>query len=208
MKRLFAMVLALSMLLGMSAALAATVYPITPLDIDEIEPLPDEFEARVGFSLKDVTERGVYIQICDEMCYAAADIDALRAGDTILYLDEEIVVRAIEGENGKSINGGYDNGGVTLWLDEDGNYVPLEYESPVFVVIDGATVEFTDEVVFRRWHEDEDGAIADDMLEITVPAAEVKNALAETGYDDFGPAEMVALFKNEKLAELTLNYTP
>ena len=208
MKRFFAMVLALSMLLGMSAALAAAVYPITPLDIDEIEPLPNEFEAHISFSLRDVTRRDVELHICSDLRYAAADIDALRAGDTILYADEEIVVQTIEGENGKSINGGYEDGGVTLWLDADGSYVALEYESPVFVDIDGAKVEFADEVVLRRWHENEDGSIADDMLETTVPAAEMMRALLKTGYFDFGPASTVALFRNEQLAELTLNYTP
>lgn len=203
MKKIFALVLALTLVFG--AAFAAEIRPLTSVNMEESL---DDCQLRVGIKVADVTETNVVAEVYDEMRYDAVEVIEMQVGDTIEYMGEDITVESIDEDYSKFVNGGDVNGGVTLCPDEGGTFIALEYESPAYMLLGCAELTFADEVTYRHWHEAEDGSIADDMIEKVVPAAEVKAALSEDGWDAYYPDQLSVLIEGGKVTEVTVNYVP
>lgn len=104
-------------------AAARTVAPMQePVDLanlaDGIYP--------VAFNPGDVLSgaSGIYmnaVHVYTEDWYDIVDIDALKAGDSIVVDGETLLVESVEDDGAVIINGGFEAGGATLVGEEDGN---------------------------------------------------------------------------------------
>lgn len=205
MKKTFAALLALVMIACAFTAFAAEIAPMKVIDMNDL----NECVINVAFTPDDVTESSIHVVVYEDAMYDEAEVSALAVGDTITYNNAPVVIKTIEEEDGVvKINGGDDEGGITLYDFEGGAYIAFEFETPAMIVDGEADFELADEVIYSHWAMDEDGAVLDEMTVHTAPAAELKALLKEEEADDFSPYNTVLTIEDNKVTEITVFFTP
>ena len=110
--------------------------PETPVTDDgtSIKPIPSSFDPTnledcvfpVSFTNDDIelNDEGTFVlhmTVWEQELFDAADIAALKAGDTIVVRGETVAVASVEqADNVVHINGGLENGGITMAPSESG----------------------------------------------------------------------------------------
>lgn len=206
MKKILAIAMTLMLLLA-SCAFAAEIKPLESVDM--AGDLNDCM-LHVGFKLDALSEDALIADIYDEMRYDVVDVLEMKVGDTISYLGEDYTVESIEEDYCILINGGSEEGGITLLGDEGGTYIALDYETTAYLMVGQAEFPLADEVVFSYWQEDDDGGIMDDLATETVAKADLKSAMtARFDYaDSFYASECVITVEGGVITEVTINYVP
>lgn len=205
MKKILSAILTLVLVLTACAAFAAEIKPLVSVNMEESL---DDCMLRVGFKLDSVSEDRIFADIYDEMRYDAVEVTQLAVGDTISFMGEDFTVETIDVDYSTFVNGGYEEGGVTLCPDEGGTYIGLFYETPAYMIVGCAELILADEITYSHWQEAEDGSISDEMIVTVIPAAELKNVLTEEGGDAFYPDSMVVTVEGGKVTAVTVNYVP
>lgn len=201
MKKVLAILMAMVLISGV--AFAATIQPIDSVDM--AAELAGKYF--VDIKMENVTDAGMVVDIYEAQAYDAAEVEKLAVGDVVVLNGEEVTVESIEIEYSTLINGGDEEGGVTLCPEEDGkSYVALNFESPIFMLCGQAELPFADEVSYAHWTEDEEGNVmlAEEAGFQTIPAAQIKDQLAQ---DELYGMPSITV-EDGKIVELVIEYTP
>lgn len=164
---------------------------------------------RIGFALSDVTAEGINATVYQDMIYDAVEVSTLAEGSVIDYMGQLVKVQTVaEGDDGcVLLNGGQDNGGVTLVPYEGGTYYAAEGEEIARYGAFQMLLPFAPEVTYTHWFETADGIAMEDTVQI-VPAAEMQSVLAAEGRDVFLPNGVSAELTNGQIEVLHLEYSP
>lgn len=203
MKKSLMLLLALILAFTACTAFAATIAPSMSVDISAI----DNCELHVAFKLADVTDTAIHADICDVLLYDAGEIDQLQIGDVISYRGKDVAVKSIAVDNCVEINGGIHEDGITLFPNEGGAYIAYSENTPVYVSVGSADLPLADQIAFRHWQQDDLGGIMDEYARSVVPAAQLKDLLANEG-DPLYPDSTVVTIENGKIIQVTIIYTP
>ncbi len=132
--------------------------------------------------------------------YEEAFVPMLKAGDTIVIGGESILIDSIEDSNGiYMINGGLDEGGYDLIVDEDGTYRERGYDDiRTYGEIGKATLPIADDCVIT------------DNADLDNP--DRKLTLEELAADDtaygFNERNTMLTVEDGKITEIARSYTP
>lgn len=211
MKKLLAIVLSLALLVC-AAACAETVKRVPGVDMEAEDSLKDCM-VKVSFSSEMMDETSVYSLIWDEIRYDIAEIGQLKVGDTIETSEGDVTIETLTKEDGViEINGGYDNGGVTLWsVDEDNCWVEKDMEMNAIVAVGQAQLTFADIVAISIYNMNEDLSPTGEGYDtIVVPAAKAAAELTRIaemmGIEEFSPYSTTATMENGVLTGITIDY--
>lgn len=112
-----------------------TVTPVEDVNANAADGLSAAVEDggyHVAFDARGIDDDGtVEVEFFTYDMYAPADIDSIANGNSIVMMGRDMRVDAIEhytapdGAAAADINGGYENGGHTLRLEDDGYYRPV-----------------------------------------------------------------------------------
>ena len=186
---------------------ARTVAPMT-VDVD-VTHLPDGTWP-VAFNRGDIFSgaSGIYmnsVHVFTEDRYAAEDIEALAAGDSIVVEGETIEVKSVDFGGDVAVNGGLDGeNGVELRLDaETGFYYVSGYNDLATYTDHGVTTLMIDD--------DTSYTDVSDPTQNPVMArgAEIVDAIAKAGEDaSFDQYNTRVTIENGRLAAMSHLYTP
>lgn len=197
-----------------SCAFAAEIFPLSQYEISGDGYVLDNCTAYIGFDVADVSETDMFADIYSEDCFDIVDIEILTEGDTIYVGGMPVEVETIEKKDGElQINGGFDNGGVTLFSYENSNgWVPVEWDLPIYTLIGQGPLTFADQVSVSVYQMEEDLSLAGEGYDtVTVPAAQVKDELkkiAEKLGEEFFPEQASVTFENSAVTEIKIDYVP
>lgn len=113
-----------------TAASAVTIYPLPDSTMDTLD------NATIAISLEEgdayVDDAGIMrmnVKVYTYDRFDLVDIAGLKAGDTIVKHDAEVVVTSVERNDFGTvlINGGLENGGFDLFTDDSGVYFELGF---------------------------------------------------------------------------------
>jgi len=137
--------------------------------------------------------------------YEASDISMLQIGDTILYNGREMTVELIEDRSGELyINGGYEEGGCNLTLNEENRYVAkLPDDYPTYTSHGGITLPIAESLV-----------LSDSINDPSKPAiagfddlSDYKDTLEEWS-SDYTQLNTTVQITNSKVTAITRIWTP
>lgn len=131
MKKVFALVLALCLTLALVACgssdtpddsntpdAGAEPMKVSPLATDIDASAITDAELAVSFDAASLHTEGdamtLDVTLYDFVKYDAQEVSQLKEGDTIVVDGQDMVITSIDDSNGYVINGGYDEGGLTL----------------------------------------------------------------------------------------------
>lgn len=131
MKKVFALVLALCLTLALAAcgsinAPADSDTPAAGGETLKVSPLASDIDASAitdaqvaaSFDAAALHTEGesmtLDVTLYDFVKYDAQEVSQLKEGDTIVVDGKDMVITSIDDSNGYVINGGYDEGGLTL----------------------------------------------------------------------------------------------
>lgn len=228
MKKTIALLLILS-LLG-CAALAARIEPLPGVDMSQSL---DDSQFSVCIADGYLNGNVLKVMIYNRQTYAAADVEKLQVGDSIVFMGKEYPIESITLDNSLYINGDHEineeESSFTLVRDEvsdsviypeakDGSYTGFYYESPEYLEVGQAEFPLADEIIYRHWQPyDEEGGIAEEMSTDTVTPDEFKAILEANSYtpDDpndeiilLAPEEAVIRTEGGRIVELDIYYRP
>ena len=210
MKRILTLVLALAMLFCVAAS--AETYSIQHSNI--METGLDDGTFYVGFALDDVTDTDITASIYEEVSYDLVDVHYMQVGDTLETADGEIEITSKEEDEAGNIliNGGEDEGGVTLKsFDEDNGYHSMVGDLIERMLVGQAQLTLADEVTISIFKHDEAWSPLDGYDVVTVAAADVaatlKDSLSGLG-EELTPYQATALVESGVVTEITVNYVP
>ena len=165
----------------------------------------------VGFAAADVSDTGIFVTIYDEVSYDLVDVNHLTVGDTLETADGDIEVVSKEtDEHGYIlINGGEEEGGVTLLAaDEDNCYHAMAFDLVKKMTMRQATLTLADEVTISIYKHDEDLSPTEEGYDsVTVAAADAGGRQAEFS-DEYTPYQTRAIVENGVLTEIIVDYAP
>ena len=191
-----------------TCAFAAEIQPAT--DVNMEENFGDRI-LHVGFKPDALTEDKLVADIYEQQIYDIVDVNQLAVGDTITYLGEEVTVEAIaDTEVGKEINGGVEEGGITLLTEDDANgFIAYGMDNPVYLMLGCAEFTFADEVTVHHWIQNEDGSVDPEALTTdTIAGNEVKDFFAEDNAEIFVPAQVRIHVVDYVIDEIFIDYIP
>lgn len=169
----------------------------------------------VGFAVEDVSDTEIFVTIYDEVSYDLVDVNHLSIGDTLETVDGdiEVVSRETDEYGYILINGGAEEGGVTLLAaDEDDCYHAMSYELVEKMAMGQANLTMADEVTVSIYKHDEFLSPTEDGYNsVTVAAADVAGQLMEFSEEyapEFTPYQTRAVVENGFLIELIVDYVP
>ncbi len=175
-------------------------------DID-VNNLPDGIYP-VAFNRGDVMKgaSGTYmnaVHIFTEDWYDIVDIDMLKVGDSIVADGETLVVKSIERGEDVLINGGLDEGGVTLTNPEDTNgYRFWGYDDMSAYTEQGVTTLQVDPSATYTDSSD----IESDPVKADYDG--IVDAMLAAKYDDFDQYNTTVRIENGRVVEIVRTYTP
>lgn len=109
------------------------------------------FTAPVSFAAADVKKDGdkitLTMKVYEQELFDAVEVSQLKAGDTITAGGEAVKITKIEEikTGGVAINGGYDNGGITLFPGDGGTYYQVkENDAKTYQEVGTATLPLGD----------------------------------------------------------------
>ena len=169
----------------------------------------------VGFAVEDVSGAEIFATIYDEVFYDLADVNHLSVGDTLETADGDIEV--VSGETDEYgcvlINGGAEEGGVTLFAaDEDNCYRAMSCDLVEKMAMGQAALTMADEATVSIYRHDEFLSPAGEGYDsVAVAAADVAGQLAEFSEEsasEFTPCKTGAVVENGVLIEIIVDYVP
>ena len=110
---------------------AKSIKP-TPVANIDLEHPQEGFNAPVSFTAADVKKDGdkitLTMKVYEQELFDAVEVSQLKAGDTITAEGKEVKVTEAKElkAGGIAINGGYDNGGITLFPGDGGTYYQVK----------------------------------------------------------------------------------
>lgn len=129
---------------------AKSIKP-TPVANIDLEHPQEGFNAPVSFAAADVKKDGdkitLTMKVYEQELFDAVEVSQLKAGDTITAGGEEVKITKIEEikTGGVAINGGYDNGGITLFPGDGGTYYQVkENDAKTYQEVGTATLPLGD----------------------------------------------------------------
>ena len=162
----------------------------------------------VAFDPGDVASlsSGVFmnaVQIYTEDWYDIVDISTLEVGDTIVVAGEPIEVKSIDRSDGVAINGGLDEGGITLGGVEDTNGLRVwDYDDLSSYTLRGTTTLVLDPSATYT-----DGS--DPEAEpVTVGYDDIVAAINGAEMDSFTPYNTTVTIEGGKVVEINRIYVP
>lgn len=127
---------------------AKSVKPAPSANIDLKDP---EGTNAVSFTAADVKKDGdkitLTMKVYEQELFDAVEVSQLKAGDTITAGGEAVKITKIEEikTGGVAINGGYDNGGITLFPGDGGTYYQVkENDAKTYQEVGTATLPLGD----------------------------------------------------------------
>lgn len=132
MKKVFALVLALCLTMALVACgssdtpddssntpdAGAEPMKVSPLATDIDAGAITDAELAVSFDAASLHTEGeamtLDVTLYDFVKYDAQEVSQLKEGDSIVVVGQDMVITSIDDSNGYVINGGYDEGGLTL----------------------------------------------------------------------------------------------
>ena len=124
--------------------------PMAMANMDLKHP-KEGFTAPVSFAAADVKKDGdkitLTMKVYEQELFDAVEVSQLKAGDTITAGGEEVKITKIEEikTGGVAINGGYDNGGITLFPGDGGTYYQVkENDAKTYQEVGTATLPLGD----------------------------------------------------------------
>ena len=202
MKKIFAMILTLALLLcGFAMAEGKTVKPMVT-EIDLAAPADGIYAAY--FAPADLGDGQLKFTIYTEDCYDIVDIDTLAVGDTIIAGGIDIKIETLERNDDLLINGGIDEGGFNLRpYDEDNCWkMALEDDYATWSEYGETTLPLADDVTFT------DGWNIEKNPETTTGAEAVAGAITGTDMDYFSPLNTTVRVEGGKIVEIVRAYMP
>mgnify|MGYP000372764615 FL=1 len=135
-----------------SAEPAAEAKIIKPMSTGNFDPKnPIDMNTAVSFTAANVHKDGdkitLDVTIYEEELFDAVEVTQLKAGDTITAGGKEVKVTKVEElkTGGYAINGGYEQGGVTLFPGDGGTYYQVkENDAKTYVKVGTATLPLSD----------------------------------------------------------------
>lgn len=135
-----------------SAEPAAEAKIIKPMSTGNFDPKnPIDMNTAVSFTAANVHKDGdkitLDVTIYEEELFDAVEVTQLKAGDTITAGGKEVKVTKVEELKigGYAINGGYEQGGVTLFPGDGGTYYQVkENDAKTYVKVGTATLPLSD----------------------------------------------------------------
>ena len=135
-----------------SAEPAAEAKIIKPMSTGNFDPKnPIDMNTAVSFTAANVHKDGdkitLDVTIYEEELFDAVEVTQLKAGDTITAGGKEVKVTKVEElkTGGHAINGGYEQGGVTLFPGDGGTYYQVkENDAKTYVKVGTATLPLSD----------------------------------------------------------------
>lgn len=135
-----------------SAEPAAEAKIIKPMSTGNFDPKnPIDMNTAVSFTAanvhKDRDKITLDVTIYEEELFDAVEVTQLKAGDTITAGGKEVKVTKVEElkTGGYAINGGYEQGGVTLFPGDGGTYYQVkENDAKTYVKVGTATLPLSD----------------------------------------------------------------
>jgi ketosteroid isomerase-like protein len=183
----------------------ATGKIITPNNPEiDIEALADGIYP-VAFEFDGLADGDLTFTVYWEDSFDIVEINELAAGDTLYVNDTVVEVETVEEDDGDLlINGGLDNGGVTLRAyDEDNVWkAVLEDDMHTYFNWGETTLPLADDVTFTDgWDIEKEP--------VTVTGAEaVAEAIAGTEMDAFIPQNTTVRVEDGKIVEIIREYMP
>lgn len=210
MKRVLTLVLALATLL--CAVASAETYKIQRSSVMESDLTDGYFY--VGFSLDAVSATDITADIYEEVCYDLVDVHNMAVGDTIETADGDVEITSKEEDEAGYIliNGGEDQGGVTLkGFDEDNCYHSMVYDLIEKMYLGQAQLTLADNVTINIFKHDEAWSPLEGYDTVTVAAADVAATLKDSlnGLtEELTPYEAKVQLEDGLLTEITVDYVP
>ena len=135
-----------------SAEPAAEAKIIKPMSTGNFDPKnPIDMNTAVSFTAANVHKDGdkitLDVTIYEEELFDAVEVTQLKAGDTITAGGKEVKVTKVEElkTGGYAINGGYEQGGITLFPGDGGTYYQVkENDAKTYVKVGTATLPLSD----------------------------------------------------------------
>ena len=177
-----------------------------------VEPMVPEYDFAaladgvypVYFEASDLTDGALSLTVYSEDVFDIVDISTLEAGDALVVNGIPFAIETLERDDDILINGGLDNGGLTLRaFDEDNCWkVVLEDDHSTYTERGDATLPLADGVIFTDgWDIEKEP--------VTVTGAEaVAEAIASTEMDYFGPLNTTVRVEDGKIVEIIREYMP
>lgn len=221
MKRFAAMILAAAMLLTGAFAMAEgkTVNPTHTINMADYGKSDSTVD--VYFEADNMEGTKLVYDVYEKDLYNVDDIKVLQPGDKLVANGETVTVKEVKQDgDGFEINGGFDNQGVSLWLDDNTHMlVSVQYsDAEAKTNLGTAKVELADMVHIKTFKMGEDGNFHDEYDDVTLPKFEVKaylqNLMNEKPDDpDFmplavGPENTTVTLKDGKVVEILVDYSP
>lgn len=136
-----------------SAEPAAEAKIIKPMSTGNFDPKnPIDMNTAVSFTAANVHKDGdkitLDVTIYEEELFDAVEVTQLKAGDTITAGGKEVKVTKVEElkTGGYAINGGYEQGGVTLFPGDGGTYYQVkENDAKTYQEVGTATLPLGDQ---------------------------------------------------------------
>lgn len=124
--------------------------PMAMANMDLKHP-KEGFTAPVSFAAADVKKDGdkitLTMKVYEQELFDAVEVSQLKAGDTLTAGGKEVKVTKVEElkTGGYAINGGYEQGGVTLFPGDGGTYYQMkENDAKTYVKVGTATLPLSD----------------------------------------------------------------
>ena len=209
MKKILAAALALTMTVS-GTALAETIKRVPGVDMDDLS----NCEVRAGFTAADISGTDITASIYDEVAYDIADIAGLKVGDVIETSKGDVTVERLSADAGIEINGGLEEGGVTLLAEDENNrYTEVTMNADALILVGQARLALADTVAIRTYKMDDFmspvGEGYDTIEVAAADAAGVMSGLAEKYYmDEFYPEQFFLTIENDQVTEITMEYMP
>ena len=162
------------------------------------------FTAPVSFAAADVKKDGdkitLTMKVYEQELFDAVEVSQLKAGDTITAGGEAVKITKIEEikTGGVAINGGYDNGGITLFPGDGGTYYQVkENDAKTYQEVGTATLPLGDKFeLIDNANNDNKKLTAQDMT-----------TLKDDG-NSFNVNNTTATVENGVITNITRVYTP
>ena len=177
-----------------------------------VEPMVPEYDFAaladgvypVYFEAADLTDGALSLTVYSEDVFDIVDISTLEPGDALVVNGIPFAIETLERDDDILINGGLDNGGLTLRaFDEDNCWkVALEDDYSTYTERGDATLSLADDVTFT------DGWNIEKEPETFTGAEAVAGAITGTDMDYFSPLNTTVRVEGGKIVEIVRAYMP
>lgn len=194
------------------------LYAAGLLDFSKtIEPLPIAFDPEnledgiyhADFVIREPEGDGSFtfdFELYAEELFDVVDVHEMKEGDFLFQGDCDYEIESLTEENGAIlVNGGLDEGGVTLLGGEGGTYYAQNYDDlPFLVDLGGTELTIASTVVLKDTSNPDDNFQEHDAK----GAANCVDYMCNTDWIFISPTSTKIRVENKKIVEIIFNYVP